>query len=323
VQSIDARLLGRDDASGCPTIRVSTKHNVEFYVQLRPIRPVDMRLIDELFGMQGGYVLDFSNKTFAEFFDAELGVDIDDPQYAVDGDSKAKRLRQFLKVSEPAVRARTLQVLWEYRETTRQRRQQEETVPDATSSFESLILRVGDPTASPQLVSVPVRTPTRVIDELRSQLSQIATLDPQPRGYAFERFLKQLFDAYGLSGRASFRLVGEQIDGSFALADETYLLEAKWRDALTDAADLRSFNGKCEDKAQWTRGFFLSYSGFSEDGLAAFGRGKRVVCMNGTDLRQMLERAIPFPEVMRQKVRFAGETGQPFTPLSTLFPKAP
>ena len=44
------------------------------------IRPVDMRIIDTVFGMEGGYVLDFSNRTFAEFFHEELNVDIYDVQ---------------------------------------------------------------------------------------------------------------------------------------------------------------------------------------------------------------------------------------------------
>ena len=43
------------------------------------IRAIDLRLIDDLFEMGGGYVLDFSNRTFAEFFADELGIDIDRP----------------------------------------------------------------------------------------------------------------------------------------------------------------------------------------------------------------------------------------------------
>ncbi len=43
------------------------------------IRPVGMRIIDRVFGMEGGHVLDFSNRTFAEFFLDELNVDIDIP----------------------------------------------------------------------------------------------------------------------------------------------------------------------------------------------------------------------------------------------------
>ena len=40
------------------------------------IRPIDMRFLDELFEMQSGYVLDFSNNTFYEFFQHDLGLDI-------------------------------------------------------------------------------------------------------------------------------------------------------------------------------------------------------------------------------------------------------
>lgn len=37
-----------------------------------------------------------------------------------------------------------------------------------------------------------------------------------------------LLDSSRLQARAPFRLVGEQIDGSFQLGNETYLVEAKW-----------------------------------------------------------------------------------------------
>jgi len=40
------------------------------------IRALDIRLIDDLFGMGGGYVLDFSDRTFAEFFSDELDIDM-------------------------------------------------------------------------------------------------------------------------------------------------------------------------------------------------------------------------------------------------------
>ena len=51
-----------------------------------------MRLIDDLFGMGSGYVLDFSDKTFAAFFREEISVNIDEQRYSADGTSKAKRL---------------------------------------------------------------------------------------------------------------------------------------------------------------------------------------------------------------------------------------
>ena len=42
---------------------------------------MDMRIIDRVFEMEGGYVLDFSNQTFAEFFHDEFDVDIDNPRW--------------------------------------------------------------------------------------------------------------------------------------------------------------------------------------------------------------------------------------------------
>ena len=155
---------------------------------------------------------------------------------------------------------------------------------------------------------------------LKSRLIEITCLAPQPRGYEFERFLKALFDASGLGARAAFRLIGEQIDGSFQLSGETYLLEAKWTDPKIGAADLRSFNAKLEDKAAWTRGLFVSNSGFTDDGLEAFGRGKRVVCMDGLDLYETLDRRLSLEDVIARKVRRAAESGQPFVPVRDLYP---
>jgi hypothetical protein len=281
---------------------------------------LDVRFIDELFDMGSGYVLDFSDRTFAEFFDAELGVDIDHPHFQAEGTSKAKRLRYFLKVSDPTTRVRTLRALWEYREALRRRRGQEDSVPNAEQEFNSLLAWVGGHGSTPETPPVAVpRIPKNAAAELRKLLLELTALQPQPRGYAFERFLKDLFDAHGLAGRAAFRLRGEQIDGSFEVAGETYLLEAKWQACPIGAAELRSFNAKVEDKAAWSRGLFLSISGFTDDGLAAFGRGKRIVCMDGLDLNDMLDRELPFTEVMARKVRNVAETGQPFVRVRELF----
>ena len=60
------------------------------------IRPIDMTTIDQILGMESGYVLDFSDRTFAEFFAGELNIDINDDAYYAEGNSKAKRLRYFL-----------------------------------------------------------------------------------------------------------------------------------------------------------------------------------------------------------------------------------
>lgn len=287
------------------------------------IRSIDMRLIDDLFEMGDGYVLNFSNKTFAEFFDDELGINIDDSRYDVEGTSKAKRLRFFLKTCDPQVRIQTLLALWEYREADRRRNRIEETIQDAEEEFYSLIERLGGKRPAEKKRASASQATTEIdpslSSELKSKLMEVSQLEPQARGYAFEKFLKDLFDANGLSARASFRLVGEQIDGSFELAAETYLLEAKWTNPQIGATDLRSFNGKVEEKAAWSRGLFVSHSGFTPDGLAAFGRGKRVVCMDGFDLYEMLDKNLSFADVMAKKIRHAAESGNPFVRVRDLY----
>ncbi len=55
-----------------------------------------MMFLDDVFEMGGGYVLNFSDRTFAQFFAEEINIDIDDRRYAQQGTSKAKRLRFFL-----------------------------------------------------------------------------------------------------------------------------------------------------------------------------------------------------------------------------------
>jgi hypothetical protein len=64
----------------------------------------------------------------------------------------------------------------------------------------------------------------------------------------------------------------------------------------------------------------VSNSGFSEDGLVAFGQGKRVICMDGLDLFETLSRDLPLNHVVEKKVRWAAETGKPFARVRDLFP---
>jgi hypothetical protein len=268
-------------------------------------------------------VLDFSDSTFSDFFASELKINIDDQKYAANGGSKGKRLRHFLQTCDNVTAVRALEALWEHRSGYLARSGAADPVANAETRYNSLISRLSGgaapshPSASPTSVSVD----RRAIIEIKTNLLQVAALAPHERGYAFEGFLKSLFDAFGLAAQEPFRLRGEQIDGSFQLASEIYLLEAKWHGQPIGVADLHTFHGKIEQKAAWTRGLFVSNSGFTEDGLTAFGRGKRVICMDGLDLYEMLDREIPLNQVLERKVRRAAETGSPFIRVRDLFPQ--
>ena len=60
---------------------------------------IEKRYFEKLFGMSSGYVLDFTDATFDEFF-RRYNIDIHGPRYQTYGTSKAKKLRAFWE-SEP------------------------------------------------------------------------------------------------------------------------------------------------------------------------------------------------------------------------------
>jgi hypothetical protein len=53
------------------------------------IKHSEMRVFDDAFDMQSGYVLNFSDRTFSEFFDDEFGINIDDEKYRFNGSKPA------------------------------------------------------------------------------------------------------------------------------------------------------------------------------------------------------------------------------------------
>lgn len=283
------------------------------------LRSVDLSLIDEIMnGGTRGYVLDFSNRTFADFFVREIDVDIDAPLYSGDGTSKGKRLQCFLKKVDDATAAKLLSVLWEHREAIRPQGQCEPH-PRSAQQLASILARLRGNGLTPARNVVPApRVEAIEFDRFRARLLEIRDQSPHQRGYAFEGFLQDLFNAFGMSAREPFRNIGEQIDGSFELAGETYLVEAKWLNRKVGVAELGAFHSKLEQKAQWTRGAFISFQGFTDEGLNAFGRGRRIIGLDGRDLFVAMEQGVSLDRLIALKVRRASETGNVFVPIDQL-----
>ena len=268
-------------------------------------------------------MLDFSDPTFADFFAGELEVNIDDPVYAEHGGSKGKRLRCFLQKVDDPMAARALRALWEHRVTLLASTGMVDPVANAEGRYWSLLARLeGERDIGPARLA-PFATDRQLGAALKAELVKVRDLPPHRRGYAFEAFLKRAFDAAGLAARKPFRNSGEQIDGSFVLDGEVYLFEAKWQAAKTPAADLHVFHGKLDQKAAWARGLFVSFTGFTAEGLAAFGTGKRIICMDGRDIYDALTRDIPLKSVLERKSRRAAETGHIHVPVRELFGPQP
>ncbi len=82
------------------------------------LKIADRNTIDDAF-ISSGYVLDFNDRTYAEWFEEELSVDIDAERYRAQGDSKGKRLRTFIEIETRARAARVLRAMWRYRQEKR------------------------------------------------------------------------------------------------------------------------------------------------------------------------------------------------------------
>jgi hypothetical protein len=99
--------------------------------------------------MREGHALNFSNTTIAEFFDAELGVDIYQDKYAFTGTSKAKRIRAFIEVEDAYTVGRLLRKLWDHRASYGDRSESDE-ARDKERLFD-LISRIETGQAPPAL----------------------------------------------------------------------------------------------------------------------------------------------------------------------------
>lgn len=300
---------------------------------MEQLRPIELKVVDELFGMSSGYVLDFTNGTFADFFRREVGIDIYDNAYGIYGGSKGKHLRAFLTIGQPRAIARALSALWEYRETDRLAQAKAEMVVNARPRLSAIVERLGgtalasyEPatddietksTSAPRAFRADEAT-LRRLEERFFALHEMSD-EPQARGRHFETLLTDLFNAWGMDARGGFTVIGEQIDGSFHLGGDTYLLEAKWHRAKTDANTLHGFQGKVSERPEWTRGLFVSFAGFTEVGLQAF-TARKIILADGMDIYDALARRLSIPDIIAAKVRHASEYRNPFERVRSLFP---
>jgi len=147
------------------------------------------------------------------------------------------------------------------------------------------------------------------------------TTTPQAAGLVFEKILNRMFALHGLAPREPFRIVGEQIDGSFDLDHETYLVEAKWERAPITEAPLLVFRGKIEGKSAYTRGVFISINGITAEAKQAITRGKQPTffVVDGYDLSMILSDEVKLEQFLRQRRRLLAEEGAVVVPFPQLW----
>ena len=74
----------------------------------------EKQLLEKLFQMGGGYVLNFSDRTMGEFFRDDVGMDIYDEKYNYNSGSKANRLRGLWLTTDDKVTGKSILKLIEY-----------------------------------------------------------------------------------------------------------------------------------------------------------------------------------------------------------------
>ena len=137
------------------------------------------------------------------------------------------------------------------------------------------------------------------------------------RGFDFERLINKLLKDEGLEPRTSYKVTGEQIDGSFVYGNKVYLLEAKWHNDEMPASKIYEFKGKVDGKLIGTVGIFISMSGFSPDAIDAllYGKSMNVILFDKDDFDACIQEVNGFTNALRLKIRKAAEEGTAFYPI--------
>jgi hypothetical protein len=141
-------------------------------------------------------------------------------------------------------------------------------------------------------------------------MALVGSDNAQSRGFELERVMYELFELFDLDPKASFKNLGEQVDGAFSLDGTEYLFEAKWHKEPVNKADLAVFSEKVRTKLENTLGVFLSINGYSSDGVTAHqAGGASILLMDGGDLMAVFEERIDFTSLLLRKKRHAAQTG--------------
>jgi hypothetical protein len=273
---------------------------------------IEKDLIDSLLN-SSGYVLDFTNRTFQVFVHEKIQVDVYSKYHNL---PKGKMLYAILDDFDDITVGKLLLEFLRYMQykdmVTDENRDKFKKCAEIGNRLIGKTVHIKTYTNKSTSQPSPI---TSVIDfgKYLEELQELAEMneEPQERGYAFEKYLKSLFEAFSLQPRGSFKTTGEQIDGSFILRDECYLLEAKWASKPIDKGQLVIFNDKVSSRSGFTRGLFISFSNFTTEAITSFASGRtiNIILMTVQELAIVLSKQLNLETVLWQKVRALAEEG--------------
>lgn len=131
------------------------------------LKHTDIRVVDDAFQADPGYVLNFSDRTFSEFFADEFGIYINDEKFLVGGTSKMNRLRTFCRIEDAPKVAKVLRGLWQYRLTN---------LPDKSRAAEArlfeLIARLEGDSTIARTDAIELFVPDPTLEELVASIER-------------------------------------------------------------------------------------------------------------------------------------------------------
>jgi hypothetical protein len=293
--------------------------------------------LEKMLEMGGGYVLDFSNRTFREFFIENLGLNIFHTKYDYASGSKANRLRAFWNIEENVSVGKTILGLLEHWKWLKESNNQTITLSEDNLYLECLKIAErliqNKPGVSQIQLEIELRKKKEQEASKEHQLNLLLQMfevlakstDPQKRGFLLQDLLNRLFVLNEIPIIKSFQRNdgGEQIDGAFSLLGWHYLVECKWTKKLADIKELDSLLGKVNRSGRQSMGFFLSIEGWSENVplLLKQNPEKCIILMEGYDLRCVLSRMVELETLLREKIAKLNLEAEPFYSVVSLLKK--
>lgn len=269
----------------------------------------DKQLIESVFGMSSGYLINFSNREFEEFMNDVVQYNI---YTKYPGLSKAKIFREFLRNESEVYVGKAIVLLINYMNDN------DFISKDIKGKADKLYELGKKFLGKSQNQPIAQQKKSDTIKEAKinydSFNESLLTLDKitshQVRGYAFEKYLNGLFNTFGLDPHASYRTEYDQIDGSFVLDRNTILVEAKYKSKPIPKDDLILFSNKIELKSHFSRGLFITYSLVDDKAIDYFtDRSSRFVVFTVEELFIMCQNKISLNYVLQNKFRVLDERG--------------
>lgn len=147
-------------------------------------------------------------------------------------------------------------------------------------------------------------------------LNRLNNHTPRSRGQRFNAFLAEVLQAWGLRARAEINSKGN-IDVAFAIAQQRFILEAKWERTPTRTGPIAKLQKRVRQRLGGTIGVFVSMYGYTDEALRDVVEGERleVILLDRTHIEAMLTGFCPPEEMIALLLDRAHFYGQPTVPL--------